>query len=354
MITIVLLLGLFFSTCSGCIAPGNSCWSSSGGVVADGCCGGTQCAPWLPSGGTWDGTSDWYCLFLPKLPLGTACNYDNKIGLCESGTCCNNICSATCTSSSSSASSSTVASASGSSTSSVAPTTTTNNCQLAAQGVCAYSAYQTVNFGCCQSPYVCTSVSSDVSVCTGSNLTTGQTCWSSPDSTNQPANTGTCDTTSGLICFDGVCAADDASCSEPGVEGHNLCYIASVSQAVNNQVCCSSSDGVAAYCSAATDSQDSFCMKYPVAVGQPCGTTAATNYAGVCEFGTAVCDNGVCRSTMTTAAPSTTSTTTAAATPAATTAACIASGQSCWVNNAPGTCCGSGCPVIQGSAATCP
>ena len=59
----------------GCIAPGKTCWSSSTGVVSGGCCGGTQCAPWLPSGGTWDGSSAWYCLFLPKLPLGTACNY---------------------------------------------------------------------------------------------------------------------------------------------------------------------------------------------------------------------------------------------------------------------------------------
>merc|ERR1711915_943247 len=167
-----------------------TCWSSSTGVVSGGCCGGTQCAPWLPSGGTWDGSSAWYCLFLPKLPLGTACNYDNKIGLCESGTFCNNICSATCvTSAPTSAAPTTGAATTGAATTgaattvaattvaattvaatTAAPTTTTNNCALEAQAPCAHADYPDMVFGCCKTPYTCTLVTDKVSQCTGTNL----------------------------------------------------------------------------------------------------------------------------------------------------------------------------------------
>ena len=55
------------------------CWSRTGGVVINGCTQGTQCGPWLPSGGTWDGSSAWYCLSYPKLSSGASCDYTNYV-----------------------------------------------------------------------------------------------------------------------------------------------------------------------------------------------------------------------------------------------------------------------------------
>ena len=66
------------------------------------------------------------------------------------------------------------------------PTSTrAETCMLPGQGICGYTAYPGVNFGCCQDPYECTVVNLDFSVCTGANLPMGSTCWSSPDPTNQ-------------------------------------------------------------------------------------------------------------------------------------------------------------------------
>ena len=40
-----------------CIPPGAECWSQSSGEIGQ--CGttGTECLPWLPDGGIWDGSS---------------------------------------------------------------------------------------------------------------------------------------------------------------------------------------------------------------------------------------------------------------------------------------------------------
>jgi len=359
MIAFSLLFGLFINICSGCVAPGQTCWSTTGGVVSGGCCGGTQCAPWLPTGGNWDGSSAWYCLFLPKLPLGTACNYDNKIGLCESGTCCNGICAASCASSSSSVAPTTVSGtsmgSSAASTSSAAPTTTTDGCTLAAKAVCAYSTYPDLNFGCCSSPYTCTPVASnaDVSVCAGSNLAAGKTCWSSPDTAAQPDNTGTCDSTAGLICVNEVCSEDDPTCNEVGVNGNNLCVIGSLNLDVNGRTCCTATDGTPNACMKGNDTTNSYCMSYNIPDGSPCGVNEADNYAGYCNTATSVCDTtttpSLCRTTAATTTSTVTTSTTAEVTtttgPTTTAEACIVAGQPCYVNNVvqSNCCAGSSC-----------
>ena len=62
------------------VSIGRECWSSANGVASGGCTSGTQCGPWLPDGGTWDGSSAWYCLVSPKLASGATCDYATKVG----------------------------------------------------------------------------------------------------------------------------------------------------------------------------------------------------------------------------------------------------------------------------------
>merc|ERR1712126_473881 len=127
-----------------------------------------------------------------------------------------------------------------------------------------------------------------------------------------------------------------------------------INQAINNKACCATSDpAVNAYCWQGEDSQDSFCMKYPVPDGEPCGLTAETNYAGRCAYGTSSCQNGVCVG-ATTPAPTTTTTTTVTTT-TVTTAACPASGDDCWdaTAGAPIECCGAPCAGF-GPGSKCP
>merc|ERR1712243_2036 len=130
---------------------------------------------------------------------------------------------------------------------------------------------------------------------------------------------------------------DHPKCAEPGVEGRNLCYIGSIQQAINNKACCATPDGINAYCMPATDSEDSFCMKYPVRNGEPCGTTKESNYAGLCDYSSSVCEDGVCVSKEATTTTPTTTTTTVT-----TTAACAPAGEPCWdaTINMPWWCCG--------------
>ena len=61
------------------VSIGGECWSSANGVAAGGCASLTQCGPWLPDGGSWDGTSPWYCLASPKLTSGATCDYAAKV-----------------------------------------------------------------------------------------------------------------------------------------------------------------------------------------------------------------------------------------------------------------------------------
>ena len=61
------------------VTLGGECWSSANGVASGGCEPGTQCGPWLPDGGSWDGSSAWYCLAIPKLASGASCDYSLKV-----------------------------------------------------------------------------------------------------------------------------------------------------------------------------------------------------------------------------------------------------------------------------------
>ena len=70
------------------VTLGGECWSSANGVASGGCAPGTQCGPWLPNGGTWDGTSAWYCLATPKLASGAACDYSDAIKVKKSNNLC--------------------------------------------------------------------------------------------------------------------------------------------------------------------------------------------------------------------------------------------------------------------------
>ena len=73
------VLKLHFILLSAQVSIGGECWSSANGVAAGGCTTGTQCGPWLPDGGTWDGSSPWYCLATPKLASGATCDYATKV-----------------------------------------------------------------------------------------------------------------------------------------------------------------------------------------------------------------------------------------------------------------------------------
>ena len=58
-----------------CNSLGAQCWSTTAGVASGGCCAGTQCGPWLPDGGAWNGADPWYCLAMPTLADGATCDY---------------------------------------------------------------------------------------------------------------------------------------------------------------------------------------------------------------------------------------------------------------------------------------
>ena len=73
-------LGLLFCVTSGIPLRGE-CWSQSSGDSAQRCSSGTECLPWLPDGGTWDGSSAKYCLH--SLTKGQTCNYTEMTHLCK-------------------------------------------------------------------------------------------------------------------------------------------------------------------------------------------------------------------------------------------------------------------------------
>merc|ERR1712107_157969 len=303
---VCLSLSLGFAAGQTCNGLGAMCWSTATGVTAGGCCAGTQCSPWLPSGGTWDGSSPWYCLSLPTLADGATCDYTNFVGLCASGSCTNGVC--------------------GGSTTTAA--TTTAACTAQGRDICNDSTYPDLFPLECCSPYTCTEITGGVSQCTGTNLQAGDTCWSS---TSQPLSAGTCG--SGLYCdpTSSTCVADNPSCAETGVlGGYNRCY-SGVLQSTTVPCCDSFPNALCMTSDDPADNQDGFCMPTNKALGEPCGKTSNTSYAGICGFDTSImtCQNGVCAAaTTTTTVTTTTVTTTTATTTTATTVACIATGSS--------------------------
>ena len=105
------LVDLSSSWSRGCIDLGNTCWSWSQGLAQGQCCEGLQCQPWLPSGGSWNEKTPWFCLHTQALADGSPCNYvqhtrtnsewncfqiqDTFEGLCAGGHCVNGKCSST-------------------------------------------------------------------------------------------------------------------------------------------------------------------------------------------------------------------------------------------------------------------
>jgi len=96
---------------------------------------------------------------------------------------------------------------------------------------------------------------------------------------------------SGLTCCNGRCASGtcqtptpDPSCVDTGLPGFNLCY----NGTTDLGLCCPDyyTGSTQVYCLPTEDipaTQDRYCMRHNIASGDPCGRTAATNYAGVCQ-----------------------------------------------------------------------
>jgi len=353
------LVALVANGASAQVALGGVCWSSTGGVVVNGCASGTQCGPWLPNGGTWDGNSPWYCLALPKLTVGASCDYNNFRGLCATGlSCCSGVCTVgtTCTTTAPTVASTTVASTTAASTTAASTTaasttaaSTTAACDLEGKVICGDTSYPALYTGkCCASPYTCTLItgSTRTSVCQGSDLPSGSTCWTDSVSSGSCAS-GTICTKANAADATGTCQASTCSGPTTGVSGQNICYNGEAG--VSTGTCCpnpsTGSTSVGCYPDISGGSRDSFCMAYNIPEGSPCGTTAAENYAGICGTGL-TCASGVCSSTATTAAPAT----------------CGYSGQKCWdgatmapPSTAPTCCNGAPCAITSFTAdANCP
>merc|ERR1711983_169594 len=123
---------------AGQVTLGGECWSSTNGVASGGCAPGTQCGPWLPDGGSWDGSSAWYCLAVPKLASGASCDYSDSIkrGLCDTGmACCNNVCATSCATTTTT-------------TTTTSTTTTTEACANAGAQCLDYSTFQPIAVCC--------------------------------------------------------------------------------------------------------------------------------------------------------------------------------------------------------------
>jgi len=327
-------VALVLDSASAQVTLGGVCWSTSAGVVAGGCASGTQCGPWLPNGGVWDGRSSWYCLALPKLSVGASCDYTTFKGMCATGlSCCSGVCTSgtTCTTTAAPTTAAPTTAPTTAAPTTAAPTTaapttvaaTTAACDIAAQVVCGDTSYPSMYEGrCCASPYTCSLItgSTRTSMCQGTDLPEGSTCWSNS------ASSGTC--VSGTICkkasttdATGTCTVSTlAACSGPtvGVSGGNICRNAALPTVNYGDCCPNPNTGIdTVMCLLATDggtNPDGFCMAYNIPDGGSCGTTSAENYNGYCASGLN-CNNGVCSSATTTAAPATN---------------CAYSGQTCW------------------------
>merc|ERR1719339_810859 len=225
----LLLVALAVNSASAQVALGGVCWSTATGVVIGGCASGTQCGPWLPTGGSWDGSSAWYCLALPKLTAGASCDYSNFRGLCATGLSC---CSGVCTTGTSCTTTAPTAAPTTAAPTTAAPTTaaaTTAACDLEGKIVCGDTSYPAMYASkCCVSPYTCSLItgSTRTSMCQGTDLPAGSTCWT------DSVSSGAC--ASGTICTKtnpsdatGTCQVSNLpACSGPttGVSGQNICY----------------------------------------------------------------------------------------------------------------------------------
>ena len=70
------------------IPLGNECRTQASGAATQRCSSGTECLPWTPGGGSWDGTSPHYCL-RPQPPAHLeSCNYTERRQPCDTGLMC--------------------------------------------------------------------------------------------------------------------------------------------------------------------------------------------------------------------------------------------------------------------------
>ena len=67
---------------------GGQCWTQTSGAASQRCSTCTECLPWTPEGGSWDGTSPLYCLNIKPLAHLESCNYTEKKQLCDKGLMC--------------------------------------------------------------------------------------------------------------------------------------------------------------------------------------------------------------------------------------------------------------------------
>jgi len=321
MFSVLFLFCIGYAAGQTCQQAGSLCYRVSTtpiGVVGGSCC--NSCRPYVASGSSWDGTTDWYCQYgSAGGSAGQSCG--TYTGNCATGlTCTNGVCS-----SSSSSSNTTVSSVITTTTSSADATITnctTTSTTAAAGDVCEDTNYN-ITKTCC-SPYTCSnSLSSRTKLCAGADLAVNDTCFSGG------VSVGACG--SGMVCLGGVCT-ETGSCAQP-------VYPTSICKGENSLVvatCCSGS-----YCVQPASSTDSFCMRFDLAEGEQCGMTQSREYRGQCALGADHCINGVCSSSTTTSTTTTTVTTTTVTTTTVTTVACVASGATCWSGVGPptATCC---------------
>jgi len=112
---------------------------------------------------------------------------------------------------------------------------------------------------------------------------------------------------SGLSCCLGRCTSGSCqpptpnpSCVDTGLVGFNLCYNGTTNE--NLGQCCPDyySGSTQVYCLPTEDTpatQDRYCMRHNISTGEPCGQTAASNYAGVCQKGLTCNEKNVCEPT---------------------------------------------------------
>jgi len=297
MLTFILLFASLNNNEVFGVELGAECWSTANGVTSGGCVSGTHCAPWLPEGGSWDGASPWYCLAKPKLIQGASCNYAKKIGLCATGL--------TCISGSCTDVPNIDIKASTTPTTTTKLTTTTTAavpCTVELNGgdICKDTQWPDIYANrCCKTPYTCEPVpgSTRISMCNGVNLPKGSTCWS-----NEQSN-GTCDSSTKCKTpgsAKGTCEVfrTSSNCVATGVMGYNLCYYSELGISLGS--CCNDfntgSSDVNCLPDISGSTKDRFCMQTKIPLGNPCGWTAAENYAGFCDANLK-CVNGVCVNT---------------------------------------------------------
>merc|ERR1712055_104447 len=213
-------------------------------------------------------------------------------------------------------------------TSTTITTTTTEACDKAAGELCADNVHN-LSWTCC-SPYSCSSITNQSSICKGTNLALGDTCFSATQ-----GSLGDC--ASPNICLDNVCTAPDSTCIQP-VNG--LCFQKDTSSSLGS--CCTGS-----ICTPliSDPTSDYFCQKI-LELGEDCNPDERR---GFCKDG-GFCIDSICTagSETTTTTTTTTSTTTTSTTTTVTTP-CVAADTTClsFSAGAVGDCCTGQCEVFE-------